>query len=190
MPQVATNEFRSGMKVEIESQPYVIVSVEFVKPGKGQAFTRTKLKNLFTGRVLERTFKSGDKLGVADIVETEMRLLYRERDGAVFMDETSYEQLTISLSVIGDNEKWLKEDTLYGVVLYKGNVILISPPTFLELEVTETEPGAKGDTASGRVLKPALTESGAKVQIPLFINQGDVVKFDTRTGDYVSRVTK
>ena len=188
MAQIGTNEFRAGYKVEVEGEPYVMVGVEFVKPGKGQPFTRTKLKHLKTGRVVERTFKSGEKLEVADIEELKMRLLYKEPLGAVFMDDNSFEQITVSNEVIGDNSKWLMEEVSYGITVYKGEPIEIQPPTFMEMKVVETSPGVRGDTASGRVLKPAITDSGAKIQIPIFVEEGETIKVDTRTGEYVSRV--
>lgn len=188
MAQVSTNEFKAGMKVEIDKDPYTLVSVEFVKPGKGQAFTRVKLKHLTSGRVIERTFKSGEKVDIADVEENSMRLLYTEVNDAVFMDDKTFDQITVPFSVIGDTQKWLQEDLLYEIVFYKGEVVAVSAPTFLEVEVTETEPGARGDTSSGRVLKPAVVETGAKVQVPIFINQGEKIKVDTRTGEYVSRI--
>lgn len=188
MGQVATNEFRSGMKVELEGQPYVIVSNEFVKPGKGQAFNRVRLKHLLQGRTLDKTFKSGEKVDLADVVETQMRLLYRESEGIVFMHDESFEQMTIPLENVADVNQWLMEDHVYQVIVYNGEPVAVEAPTFVEMRISETEPGAKGDTASGRVLKPAVTESGAKVQIPIFIDIGEIVKIDTRTNDYVSRV--
>ncbi|MBS3904639.1 MAG: elongation factor P [Simkania sp.] len=189
MAQIGTNEFKAGYKVEIEGEPYTMVNIEFVKPGKGQPFTRTKLKHLKTGRVIERTFKSGERVDIADVEETKMRLLYTEPDGAaVFMDDASFEQLTISKALIGDNSKWLMEEAVYSITLYKGEPIEVAPPTFMEMKVVETAPGVRGDTASGRVLKPALTESGAKIQIPIFVEEGETIKVDTRTGEYVSRV--
>jgi elongation factor P len=188
MAQVSTNEFKSGMKVENEGQPYVIVSNEFVKPGKGQAFNRVRLKHLLSGRVVEKTFKSGEKLDLADVVETEMRMLYKEPDGAIFMDETTFEQIKIPLENIGDNQQWLLDDLMYEVLIYKGQPVSIEPPTFMELRITETAPGDRGNTASGRVLKPAILETGAKIQVPIFIDEGEKVKIDTRTGEYVSRV--
>jgi len=187
MSQIATNDIRSGMKLEIEKDPYTVIGNEFVKPGKGQAFNRIKIKNLLTGRVIEKTYKSGEKLTLADVIETKMRLLYLEQDGAVFMDDNTFEQLTVPFSTIGDNKQWLVEDTIYEIVLYNDEAIDILPPTFMELVVTQTDPGARGDTASGRVLKPAILETGAKVQIPIFINQEEKIKVDTRTGEYVSR---
>ena len=189
MVSVSTNEFKSGMKVEIDGDPYAIVGVEFVKPGKGQAFTRTKLKHLLSGRVVEKSYRSGEKLELADIVESKMRLLYQEGDAAIFMDDITFDQIEVPLSAIGDKEQWLKEDILYDLVFYKGNAIDLVPPTFMELKITETTPGVRGDTASGRVLKPAILETGGKVQVPIFIDQDEVVKVDTRTGEYVSRVT-
>ena len=188
MPQVSTNEFKTGMKVEMDREPYTIVGVEFVKPGKGQAFTRTKLKHLMSGRVVEKTFKSGEKLDLADVEETQMRMLYKEGDGVVFMHDQTYEQVTVPLSVIDDKESYMMEDTVYDLVFYKGNVVDVTPPTFLNMTVTETAPGVRGDTASGRVLKPAKTDTGATIQIPIFIEEGELVKVDTRTGEYVSRV--
>jgi len=189
MAQIGTNEFRAGLKVEVEGEPYTIVGVEFVKPGKGQPFTRTKLKHLKTGRVIERTYKSGERLELADVEETKMRLLYTEPGGVIFMDDKSFEQLTISTAVIGDNAKWLMEEISYDILLYKGEPIEVSPPTFMEMKITETAPGVRGDTASGRVLKPAILESGAKVQVPIFVEEGDKIKVDTRTGEYVSRAS-
>lgn len=187
--QVSTNEIRGGFKVEVEGQPYTIISNEFVKPGKGQAFNRIKMKHLLTGRVIERTFKSGEKLDVADISESGMRLLYKEADGAIFMDEKTFEQIKISFESMGDTTQWLLDDYLYNVIFYNGTPVNIEPPTFMEMKIIETSPGARGDTASGRVLKPAILECGTKVQIPIFVEEGEKVKIDTRTGEYVSRVT-
>lgn len=189
MAQISTNEFRSGMKIEVENQPYTIVSNEFVKPGKGQSFNRVRIKHLLTARVIERTFKSGDKVDVADVVECNMRLLYKEGENAVFMDDVTFEQTSIPLKNIGDTAQWLIEDLVYGIVIYKGVPVTVEPPTFMEMKVTETAPGDRGNTASGRVLKPAVTQSGAKIQIPIFVEEGEIVKIDTRTGEYVSRVS-
>jgi elongation factor P len=187
--QVSTNEIRGGYKVEVEGQPYTIISNEFVKPGKGQAFNRIKMKHLLTGRVIEKTFKSGDKLDLADVSEAEMRLLYKESDGVVFMDEKSFEQIKIPFENIGDTSQWLLDDHLYDVIFYNGAPVNVEPPTFMEMAITETSPGVRGDTASGRVMKPAILESGVKVQVPIFIEQGEKIKVDTRTGEYVSRVS-
>ncbi len=188
MSSISTNEFKNGAKIEVDKEPYTIVGCEFVKPGKGQAFTRTKLKHLLSGRVIERTFRSGEKFQLADVEELNMRLLYCETEDAVFMNDNTFDQLNVPLSVIADNKKWLKDDILYELLLYKGTVVDITPPTFMELKITETAPGARGDTASGRVLKPATVETGAEVQVPIFISEGEIIKVDTRTGDYVSRV--
>lgn len=188
MAYITTNEFRAGLKIEMDAQPWLIIANDFVKPGKGQAFNRVRIKNMLNGRTIERTFKSGEKVDLADIDEFKMRLLYRDGKDAVLMSDTTYEQLIVPHSALGDVEQWLKDDILYEVVIYKGNPISLEAPTFMELEVTECDPGARGDTASGKVLKPAVTESGARVQVPIFVNQGETCKFDTRTGEYVSRV--
>lgn len=189
MAQQSTGDLRPGMKVELENQPYNVVSNEFVKPGKGQAFNRIKLKNLITSRLVEKTFKSGEKLEIADIEETKRRMLYREQDGVVFMDDLSFDQMKLPSENIGEMDQWLLEDQLYDIVFYKGAAISLEPPTFMELRITQTDPGARGDTASGRVLKPAIVETGAKVQVPIFVEEGEVIKVDTRTGEYVSRVS-
>lgn len=190
MVQIDINDLRGGMKVEVDGQPYTVVSVQFVKPGKGQAFTRVKLKNLYTARVIERTFKSGEKIDEADVQETQQRLLYVDGSGATFMDDNSFEQTTIPPEKIEEVRQWLKEDVSYALVFYKGEAISVEPPTFMELQIMESAPGVKGDTASGRVLKPASCDSGAIVQVPIFIEQGEWIKVDTRTGEYVSRVNK
>ena len=186
MSSITTNDLRVGMKVEVEKEPYLIIANEFVKPGKGQAFNRIKMKNMMNGRVVEKTYKSGEKLDLADIEENQMRFLYKEADGAIFMDEKTFDQITISNEVLGNNQPWLMEEIIFQVILYKGVVIEVIPPTFLEMVITETSPGVRGDT-SGRVLKPATTETGAKIQVPIFVEEGDRIKVDTRTGEYVSR---
>ncbi len=188
MAQVSTNEFKAGLKVEIEGDPFTIITNEFVKPGKGQPFNRVRVKHLLTGRVVEKTFKSGEKLDIADVEEHKMRMLYKEGDDGVFMDDKTFDQVTIPLKVIGDNEQWLMEEVLYDIIFYKGQPVDLQPPTFLEMTIKETAPGVRGDTASGRVLKPGITETGGKVQIPIFIEEGTKIKIDTRTGEYVSRV--
>ena len=188
MAQVSTSDVRPGMKVEVEGQPYNIISNDFVKPGKGQAFNRIKLKHLITGRTVERTFKSGEKFDIADIEETKRRMLYREPDGVIFMDDESFDQIKLPNENIGEADRWLLEDQLYDIVFYKGAAITLEPPTFMELRITQTDPGARGDTASGRVLKPATLQTGAKIQVPIFVEEGELIKVDTRTGEYVSRV--
>lgn len=190
MAQISTSDFRGGVKLEIDGQPFVIVTNEFVKPGKGQAFNRVRLKNLLNGKVIERTYKSGDKAEVADIAENVMRLLYQDNGGAVFMNEENFEQVTIPTENVGDNAQWLKDDFVYDILFYKGEPVAVVPPTFMDLTITETDPGARGDTASGRVLKPAMLETGAKVQVPIFIEQGERIKVDTRTSEYVCRSEK
>lgn len=188
MAQISTSEMKGGLKIIVEGQAYSIVSNEAVKPGKGQAFNRVKIKNLITGRVIEKVFKSGDKADLADVVEASMRMLYREPTGVVFMDDATYDQTTIANEKIGDVNQWLKEDLVYDVVFLNNEPITVEPPTFMELVITDTSPGVRGDTASGRVLKPAILETGAKIQVPIFVEQGEKVKVDTRTGEYVSRV--
>lgn len=186
--QISTGDVRGGAKVEVEGQPYIVVSNEFVKPGKGQSFNRIKIKHLLTGRVVEKTFKSGEKLDVADVSDSNMRMLYKEQDGVVFMDDATYEQLKIANETLGDVMQWLKEDLVYDIVFYKGQPVTVEPPTFMELRILETAPGGdRGNTAAGRVLKPATMETGAIVQVPLFVEEGETIKVDTRDGAYVSR---
>lgn len=186
MALVDAGQIKKGMKLEVDGVPYLVVNVELVKPGKGQAFTRTKLKNYKSAQVMEKTFKSNESVPEADVEEAQMRMLYTDADGAVFMDDKTFEQVTIPNSIIGDNARWLMEEQLYSIIFYKGQVIDFSPPTFLEMVVTETAPGERGDT-SGRVLKPAKTETGAQIGVPIFIQEGEKIRVDTRTGDYVSR---
>lgn len=188
MATMNVGDLRGGMKVEVEGQPYTVVSNEFVKPGKGNAFNRIKLKHVLSGRTIERTFKSGEKVDLADVVETSMRMLYRETDGIVFMDDKTFEQLKVNSDIIGNSTQWMMEDRLYDILFLKGEAVAVEAPIFMELKITRTDPGDRGNTASGRVLKPATTETGAEIQIPLFVNEGEVVKVDTRTGEYVSRV--
>lgn len=190
MASVNTSDFKAGLKVICDQNPYSIVSNEFVKPGKGQAFNRVRLKHLITGRVIDRNFKSGDRLELADVVETSLRLLYTEVSAAHFMSDETFEQSAIERQIIGDAWKWLKEDATYQVTFYNGAPVTIEPPTFLELRISDTSPGVRGDTASGRVLKAAQLETGAEIQVPIFIEMNDVVKVDTRTGDYVARAGK
>ncbi|TDO08658.1 MULTISPECIES: elongation factor P [Halomonas] len=187
MANYSTNEFKGGLKVMLDGDPCSIVENELVKPGKGQAFNRVKLRNLMTGRVLEHTFKSGDSLEAADVVELEMEYLYTDGDMWYFMKtDGSFEQYAVDKKALGDTEKWLKEQVPYTVTLWNDNVINVTPPNFIELEVVETDPGLKGDTAQGGT-KPATLSSGAVVRVPLFINEGEVLKVDTRSGEYVSR---
>ena len=187
MSQVDMNGLKKGMKVELDSTPFNVVNVDLVKPGKGQSFARIKLKNLKTGQVVEKTYKSHERIDLADVHETAMRLIYTEADAAVFMDDKTYEQMTIPLSVIGENCMWLKEETSYGIIFHNGEAVDFIPPTFMELKVTQADPGERGNTASGRVEKKAVVETGAEVMVPIFINEGEIIKIDTRTSEYVNR---
>ncbi len=187
MATYSTNEFRSGLKVMIDGEPCSIIDSEFVKPGKGQAFTRVKLRNLKTGRVIDRTFKSGETLEAADVVETEMQYLYTDGQYWYFMSPETYEQYQADRAAIGDAAKWLKEQDVCGITLWNNAILSVTVPNFVVLEVTETEPGIKGDTAGGGA-KTARLETGAVVRVPLFIEVGDKIKLDTRTGEYVERV--
>ena len=182
----STNQFKSGLKILIDGDPCTIVESEFVKPGKGQAFTRIKYKNLKTGRVVERTFKSAETIEAADVMETDMQFLYRDGDGWNFMDPDSYEQFSASETAVGDTAHWLKEEDVCTVTLWNGEPMMVTAPNFVSLEITETDPGLKGDTSSGGQ-KRATMETGAVVRVPLFLQIGDLIKIDTRTGEYVSR---
>nr|WP_156919054.1 elongation factor P [Hippea sp. KM1] len=186
---IATNEFKRGVKLEIEGEPYEIVDYEHVKPGKGQAFVRVKLKNLKTGNVVEKTYKSGTKLQRAEVEERMMQYLYKDNDGYQFMDLNTYDQYSIPEDVMGDAAKFIQENKEVTVMLYNGVPIGVSLPNFVELKIVETEPGFKGDTAATGT-KPATLETGAVVQVPFFLKEGDIIKIDTRTGEYVERVNK
>lgn len=186
MASIATNEIKPGAKLIIDGDPYNVINNEGVKPGKGQAFNRIKMKNIKTGRVIEKTFKSGESLERADIQEIEVTFLYSDGDYWFFMDQ-AYEQHSASGSAIEDAQKWLKEESECMLVLWNGTVISVTPENFVELEVIECEPAVKGDTVSG-ALKTATVETQAEVKVPLFIEKGDFLKIDTRTGEYVSRV--
>jgi elongation factor P len=187
MASYTTNEFKSGLKVLLEGGPCAILENEFVKPGKGQAFNRVKLRNLITGRVWERTFKSGESLEAADVMEINMEYLYTDGELWHFMrTDGSYEQLAASQAAVAESSDWLKEQEVYQVTLWNDDPISVTPPNLLELEVVETDPGLKGDTAQGGN-KPAKLSTGAVVKVPLFIEVGDVLKVDTRTSEYVSR---
>ena len=184
---IATNQFRRGMKIEMEGEPFLIVEFQHVKPGKGGAFVRTKLKSLLTGNVIDRTFRSGDKVKRPDFEEKEMQYLYRDEDGFTFMDTVSYEQVLVSAEDLGDLQGFLQEQVSVTVQLYNGKPMGVELPIFVELKVVRSEPGVKGDTASGAT-KPAELETGAVIQVPLFVEEGDVVKIDTRDGNYIERV--
>ena len=188
MASYSTNEFRSGLKVLLDGDPCIMLENEFVKPGKGQAFNRVKLRNLMTNRVWERTFKSGESLEAADVVEQDMEYLYTDGEFWHFMLTVgSFEQFAADAKAVGDTVKWLKEQDVYTVTLYNGAPLSVTPPNFVELEVVDTDPGMKGDTAQGGS-KPATLSTGAVVNVPLFITIGEVLKVDTRSGEYVNRV--
>ncbi|MCP4749331.1 MAG: elongation factor P [Proteobacteria bacterium] len=182
-----TSEFRKGLRIEIDDHPYIIVENQFVKPGKGQAFNRVKIKSLLSGNVLDRTYKSGEKVKKADIAEQSMQFLYSADNAYHFMNNDNYEQLEIQKEQIGDNWKWLQEGMAVDIMVYKGLPVSITVPNFTVLEITHCEPGIKGDTATS-ANKPATLSTGAVVFVPLFVNQNEKIKIDTRTGDYVERV--
>ena len=181
-----TSEFKSGLKVMIDGDPGAIIENEFVKPGKGQAFNRVKIRNLKTGRVIERTFKSNESIEAADVVDTEMQYLYNDGEFWHFMHPESYEQLAADKNAVGDNTKWLKEQDTCTVTLWNGVPLTVEPPNTVVLKIVETDPGVRGDTSGGGG-KPATLETGAVVRVPLFIRQDELIKVNTRTGEYVSR---
>lgn len=183
---ITAGEFRNGATFELDGQIFQIVEFQHVKPGKGAAFVRTKMKNIITGATVERTFNPSDKMPKAHIERKDLQYLYNDGDLFYFMDTETFEQMPISKATIGDAFKFVKENMTVKILSHKGNVFGIEPPTFVELEITETEPGFKGDTATGAT-KPATLETGAIVKVPLFINQGDVIRIDTRTGEYLER---
>lgn len=189
MASYNTSEFRSGLKIMLDGDPCTIIENEFVKPGKGQAFSRVKIRNLKNGRVLDKTFKSGEAVDAADVIDIEMQYLYNDGEFFHFMVPENYEQHAADANAVGDTHLWLKAQDIYEVTLYNGSPIGVTPPNFVELEVTETDPGLKGDTAQGGT-KPATLETGAIVKVPLFIEIGEVLRVDTRSGDYMSRVKK
>ncbi len=190
MATYSTSEFKNGLKVLIDSEPCTITENEIVKPGKGQAFNRVKLRNLMNGRTWERTYKSGESLDAADIMELEMEYLYEDGEFWHFMKtDDSYEQVAADVNAISDAKIWLKEQDIYQVILWNEAPISVTPPNFVELKVTDTDPGLKGDTAQGGT-KPATLSSGAVVKVPLFVNIGDVIRVDTRNGEYQNRVAK
>ncbi len=182
-----TSDIRKGLKVLMDGNPFTVVEFQFVKPGKGTAFTRTKFKNLLTGAVIEKNIRSGEKLEPANVEEKDMQFLYKEGDDFVFMDGQSYEQVTVLEKVVGNDANFLKDNLGVQVLFFNERAVGVSLPNFVILEVTSTEPGARGDS-SGNVTKPATVETGAEVQVPLFINEGDKLRIDTRTNSYVERV--
>lgn len=186
MGQISTNAFKSGVKVLLDGEPHAMVSVEFVKPGKGQAFCRVKLRHLRNNRVIEKTFKSGESVEEADVLEREMTYLYNDGDGWHFMDEKSYEQCAIDPAIVGDTGLYLKEEESCEVLFFNNDPIGITPPNFVTLKVVQCDPGVKGDTVSG-ASKSVQLETGLDLKVPLFVNEGDLLKIDTRTGEYVGR---
>ena len=183
--QVSTAEFRKGLKIELDGQPYNIVEFQHVKPGKGGAFVRTKLKHLRLGRVVDRTFRAGEKVGLVDYEQRSMQYLYKD-DNFHFMNLETFEQIAVDADVVGEAANWLKETMEVDVFIINGVPAGVEVPNFVELEVVKTDPGLRGDTASGGS-KPATLETGAVVQVPLFINPGEVLRIDTRTGAYIER---
>lgn len=186
MASYNTNQFRGGLKFMMDGDPCSIIENEFVKPGKGQAFNRVKYRNLKTGRVLERTFKSGDSVEAADVVEKNLQYLYSDGQFWHFMCPDSFEQYTAGEAAVADAKQWLKEEDMCSVTMFNGAPLSVEVPNFVVLRIAQTDPGLKGDTASGGG-KPATLETGAIVRVPLFVNEGELIKVDTRTGSYVSR---
>jgi len=184
---ISAGDFRNGVTFELDGQIFQVVEFQHVKPGKGAAFVRTKLKNIVTGATIEKTFNPTDKMPKAHIERKDMQYLYNDGDLYYFMDVETYEQLPLGKDKIGDALKFIKENEVVKILSHKGNVFGIEPPNFVELEVTETEPGFKGDTATGAT-KPATVETGVQIKVPLFVNTGDKIRIDTRTGEYMERV--
>ena len=187
MANYSTSEFRSGLRIIIDNDPCVIVDNEFVKPGKGQAFNRVRIKNLKTGKTVDKTFKSGDSVEAADVVDTEMQFLYADGEFWHFMEPSTFEQFAAGEDAVGDARDWITDGDLCGITLWNNAPLIVTAPNFVELEIVETDPGVKGDTASGGG-KPAKLSTGAVVRVPLFVDQGEVIKVDTRSREYVSRV--
>ncbi len=187
MPQINTGDFRKGVKVEIDGEPYEMFECNFVKPGKGQALYKTKLRNLLKGTILDRTYKSGDSLEQADVHRSQGQYLYRDANGLVFMDDDTFEQYTLTKEACGDSAKFLLENAACDLLYWNGQLIDITPPQHVVLEITYTEPAAKGNTATN-VTKPATVETGAEVQVPAFISTGEKIKIDASTGQYLERV--
>jgi elongation factor P len=184
---IDTSEFRKGLKIEIDGEPFEIVEFQHVKPGKGSAFVRTTIRSLLTGRVLQPTLKSGEKVGKPDIEDKEMQYLYLQGEDFYFMDTKNYEQTFLSEKVLGENKNFLKENINVSVLFYNGKAIGVTLPNSVDLKVVKCDPGVRGDTVSG-AMKPATLETGYTVNVPLFINEGDVLKIDTRDGKYLTRV--
>lgn len=185
---IATSDFKKGIKILFRDEPYMVLDYSHVKPGKGGAFVRTKMKNMITGLVREELFRSGEKFPSPDLEYKDMQYLYKEDDLYNFMDQESYEQVAFNKNQLEDVINYLKEQVVYTILYFQGNPIAVNPPMFMELEVKETMPGVRGDTAQGGATKPATLETGLVIQIPLFVNEGDIVKVDTRDASYIERV--
>ena len=182
-----TSDIRKGLKVLMDGNPYTVVEFQFVKPGKGAAFTRTKFKNLLTGDTIERNIRSGEKLEPANVETRDMQFLYKEGNDLVFMDQTNYEQINVMKDAVAEQWQWLKDNMICQIQFFNGRVIGVGLPNFVEMRITHSEPGVKGDT-SGNVTKPAIIETGASLGVPLFVNEGDLIRIDTRSGEYCERV--
>lgn len=187
MSNYSTSEFKSGLRILLDGNPYIIVENEFVKPGKGQAFNRVRIKNLKSGKTIDKTFKSGESVEAADVMDTNMQFLYSDGEFWHFMVADTFEQYAADVSAVGDAKNWITDGDICAVTLWNDAPLIVTAPNFVELEITETDPGVKGDTASGGV-KPATLSTGAVVRVPLFVDQNEVIKVDTRSREYVSRV--
>jgi len=184
---VDTSQFKNGLRIELDGEPFAITYFQHVKPGKGGAFVRTKVKNIRNGKIIDKTFRAGEKVELADVEDKRMQYLYRDGENLILMDNQSYDQIPVPAEVVGDALNYLLENAQVDVLFWRGKAINVDIPSFVEAQVTETEPGMKGDTASGAT-KPATIETGATLQVPLFINQGEKIRVDTRSGKYVERV--
>lgn len=187
MGSVDTSQFRNGLKIELDGEPFTMIYFQHVKPGKGGAFVRTKVRNLKNGRVLERTFRSGERVEEADVSESKMQYLYQDGESLVFMDNQTFDQTPFTAEQVGDARKWLKENQEVEVLFWRGKPINIEIPSFIDFTITQCDPGVKGDTATGAT-KPATLETGAVVHVPLFVKEGERIRVDTRSGEYVERV--
>ena len=187
MASYNTSEFRSGLRIIIDQHPCIIVENEFVKPGKGQAFNRVRIRNLKTGKTVDKTFKSGESVEAADVVDTNMQYLYTDGEFWHFMVQDTFEQYAADTAAVGDARNWITDGDVCTITLWNDSPLIVEAPNFVELEISETDPGVKGDTASGGV-KPAKLTTGAVVRVPLFVDQGEVIKVDTRSKEYVSRI--
>jgi elongation factor P len=187
MANYSTSEFKSGLRIIIDGDPFIIVDNEFVKPGKGQAFNRVRIKNLKTGKTVDKTFKSGDSVEAADVVDTDMQYLYTDGEFWHFMLQDTFEQFAADAAAVDDAKDWITDGDICAITLWNGTPIIVNAPNFVELEIIETDPGVKGDTAGGGG-KPAKLSTGAVVRVPLFVDQGETIKVDTRSREYVSRV--